>query len=336
MYDVRRLHSLAVSGLRAMAKGARELGREPASHRIFRAAWGLWPWAGLLAAATLAGLGGEWIEGRWPDHRFADRVYWPLVLFAVIAAWRVRAVLHEGYAGEIETQGAAEDTLRARFNGLAVPLIAGGFQVLLVASIVRTWRARGLSWPETWPEQVLAAVSAGDRLLGLAAAMAIGVASLCFRRRWLKAGFDLAIRLFVFGILVGITVQVLEAIRPFSSVSAFVYEFLVAGQLPAAVRRVLDGAGNAGVTSIIYLGLLGGVWTVAQRNFGKLLDSGDLDLLEALDELVDSEETAGAMPPPPPAAAAIPPVPAASQHGKTHESLDVVVAAGSTKNGRTP
>ncbi len=217
-----------------------------------------------------------------------------------------------------------------------MPLIAGGFQVLLVASIVRTWRAGGLSWPATWPEQVLAAVSAGDRLLGLAAAMAIGVASLCFRRRWLKAGFDLAIRLFVFGILVGITVQVLEAIRPFSSVSAFVYEILVAGQLPAAVRQVLDGAGNAGVTSIIYLGLLGGVWTVAQRNFGKLLDSGDLDLLEALDELVDSEETADAIPPPPPAAAAIPPVPAASQHGKTHESLDVVVAAGSTKNGRTP
>ncbi len=72
---------------------------------------------------------------------------------------------------------------------------------------------------------------------------------------------------------------------------------------------------------------------MAQRNFGKLLDSGDLDLLEALDELVDSEETTGAMPPPPPAAAGIPPVPAASQHGKTHESLDVVVAAGSPNNG---
>ncbi len=319
MYDVRRLHSLATTGLGAMARAVLKFGREPATYRIFQRAWGFWPWAGLFLAVAVAGFGGEWVEVQWPDHRLADRVYWPLVLFAMIAAWRVRAVLHDGHAGEIGEHGVAEDRLQARFNGLAVPLVAGGVQVLLVAAVVRLGRTEGLSLPETWPEQVLAAVSAGDRLLGLAAAMAIGVASLSFRKEWVNAGIDFAIRLFVFGILVGVTVTVLEAIRPFGSVSAFIYEFFVAGQLPATVRRVIDGAGNAGVTSIIYLGLLGGLWTVAQRNFGMLLDSGDVDLLKALDAEVHSGELSKAVTPPVPPSVPIPPVP----RGTNDESLDV-------------
>ncbi len=313
MYDVRRLHSLAASGLWAMAKAVLEFGREPATLRIFRRAWGFWPWTGLLAAAIFAGLGGEWIQERAPDRVFGNPVYWPLVLFALIAAWRVRAVLHGGDASEIAGHGVAGDPLRARFHGLAVPLIFGGLQVLLVTSAVRTWRAERFSWPETWPEQVLLAVSAGEGLLGLAAAMAIGVASLSYRKQWLRAAIDFAVRLFVFGILVGVTVKVLEAIRPFSSVSAFLFEMFVADQLPASVRRVLDGVGNAGVTSIIYLGLIGGVWTVARRNFGKLLDSGDVDLLAALSEQVHGEEPGEQPTPPSPPATAIPPVPPAPE-----------------------
>lgn len=321
MYDVKRLQGLASTGLKTMARAVLKFGHEPGTYRIFQRAWGFWPWAGLFAAAVLAGLGGEWIEVRWPDHRLAERVYWPLVLFAMIAAWRVRSVLYDGYAAEIDERGVAEDRLLARFNGLAVPLVAGGIQVLLVAAIVRLRRAEDLSWPETWPEQVLAAVSAGDRLLGLAAAMAIGVASLSFRKEWVKAGIDFATRLFVFGILVGVTIMVLEAIRPFGSVSAFVYEFFVADQLPATVRRVIDGTGNAGVTSIIYLGLLGGIWTVAQRNFGKLLDSGDVDLLQALDEEVHGKKDSEAKDPT--ASVEIPPVP----------EVKVQIAAGTPKNG---
>ena len=306
MYDVRRLQTLALTGLRTMAKAVLAFGREAAAYRVFRRAWGFWPWVGLSVAAALAGFGGEWIEWRWPDHRFADRVYWPLLLFATIAAWRVRAALHDS---EIDDLDIAEDRLEARFNGLAVPLVAGGIQALLAATIFRIFRTGGFSWPEAWPEQVLAAVAAGDRLLGLTAAMAIGVASLSFRKEWLNAVIDFAVRLFVFGILVGVTVMVLEIIRPFSSVSSFVYEQFVAGQLPATVRRVIDGVGNAGVTSTIYLGLLGGVWTVAQRNFGKLLELGDVDLLEALDEQVHGEANPEAGTPPTLPSVAIPPLP---------------------------
>ncbi len=51
MYDGRRLHSVASSGLRATAKAVLGFGREPATRRIFRRAWGTWVWAGLFVAA---------------------------------------------------------------------------------------------------------------------------------------------------------------------------------------------------------------------------------------------------------------------------------------------
>lgn len=210
-----------------------------------------------------------------PEFLFFNNVNWPAVVLGGLHALLFRRYL-------FNSDHAREDD----FPWLAASL-APSLGVLMIASL--------FGWLVTvTPEDggvvgwVTHALVSLTHALGVAASLIIAVAALCYSRDWTRALVQLAVRLFVFRIMVWVTTLVLLEIGIVGPIVAGVLRGVFGFSLPEWISDLADAISYAVVMSVIYLAVIGASWTVCRQRFGALLRTGDVDVLQEVARLASA------------------------------------------------
>ena len=321
MPEPRQLVQVASRGLFELGEAAVEAPRNDLLRPLSRRAWGPLPGLSLGLLAVAAGLLGVVLGGLLPELPFVSHAAWPVLLLSGVAAWRIRRVLRTAHA-EV---GAAP---ARSFRALAIPLVPTAGVLALVAILAPH------VLPGGWPGAVDALPDAGALELGWAfvlgwlargAGVAVCTATLAGRRAWIGSVFEIGWRYFVFKILlwVGLLVAGLAGGILWSVLRQLVAS-LSPWRLPESWRAALDLALDHGIEVLVFLALIGGSWSVAERLFPRLLLSGDVHFLNRLSGTFGDEDEAPKETPDPTwpgvSAATPPPPPVSSPDGRWRDS----------------
>jgi len=286
MLKVKTLRKLAVEGLGDIRHAAKEIPNNPYGAILFEQVWGPKPWIALVGVGILSGIVGAMLEMALTNSVFSLGIHWPVVVFSVIAAWRIRTVLF----GKNHIREYLDDEDNdLTFQALALPLIPGALVLLLISLI-----GEGL-FPSaeplfTRPDGVVSAIllvgNVFEHTLGLGAVIGIVVATLCYSRRWIRGLWKLMWRVLWFSIVLWFTELVLLTLAPWTRLTSIAVNTVMAATFPEALGTLLDGLTHLVFVSMIYLGVIGALWIVAERNFPKLLAGEDINLVKAMDERV--------------------------------------------------
>ena len=275
MYNLKRLGSIAQEGLADLLPAMRQaFNADPTDDRL-DLVYGRRPFAKILML-SVAGIVGGWIlEGILSDFVISEHVNWSAVVVGLLFAGVLRRYL-------FRTEHARADD----FPWLAASLMPAIGLLMVVAAVSEIFLA-GSRPGEPGPAGIVlgTVLVIFTDALGVAAAVTIAVAALCFRRDWPRALWDLAMRLLVFKVMVFITAIILLEVGVFGAIFAVLLEVLFGISIPAWLSELADQLSYAGLLSIAYLAIIGATWTVCRESFGELLETGQVNVLETIAEL---------------------------------------------------
>lgn len=290
MLKVKKLRKLASQGLGDIGHAALEVPHNPYAHVLFERVWGPRPWIALIGVGLLSGIIGEIIEISIADSFLSLGIHWPVVVFSVIAAWRIRIVL---FGKNHIRNHLDDDDNNLTFQAIALPLIPGA-AVLLVVSLI----GEGIfpsdeplfERPDGFVSGMLLLASVTEHTLALGAVIAIVVATLCYSHRWIRGLWKLMWRVLWFSILLWFTELIILTLAPWTRLTSIAVNTVMAAAFPEALGTLLDGMTHLVFVSMIYLGVIGALWIVAELNFPKLLAGNDINLVNMLDQHVKPTE----------------------------------------------
>lgn len=279
MYSLKRLARIAAEGLREMAPALRVAwNADPGDDRMSDV-YGPAPRLTALLIGLACVVAGEWFARSGPDLPLGQYVHWPAVLVAGVFAAVLRRYLF------VSGQARAED-----FSWLAAS-VAPAFALAVVAKPLAS-AALGpagqavslISIPESPAGLVIKTVTDAT---GLAAVLTIALATLCFSKRWFDALVTLAVRLFVFNLMIWVTALVMLELDLVSRIVGGLIHALTGWRLPPWAAELADVLGYALLLMTAYLAVIGGTWTVSRRKFSELLERGEADVLSELQRLIE-------------------------------------------------
>jgi hypothetical protein len=279
LYSVRHLFQVGYHGLSDLVPAIRQaFNADPTDDRL-NLVYGSSPRANIVGVSVLA-IGAGALFGRiGRDLPISPYIHWPAVMVGLIFALLLRRYLF--YSGNAR-DGVHEPDFPWLAASLAAPL-----GLLMVESVVSkiaapaTSESAGDASPLFIGELVVVATHA----LGVAAAMTISVATLCFSRNWIRALLNLAVRLLVFRVMVFVTTLIMLHIGIVGPIVAAILRGIFHFSLPEWMTDLADQLSYAGLMSVIYLAVIGATWTVCRQSFGELLRSGDVDILRTIEAL---------------------------------------------------
>lgn len=273
MYNLKHLSNIARQGLSDLLPAVRQaFNDDPTDDRLDQV-YGPWPRRTILIM-SISGIGLGWLFAWFsPDFPLKEHINWPAVVVGLLFAAVLRHYLFKTQKADVND-----------FPWLAASLVPA--TVLLMAVVAVSDIAFGGS--EAAGDATPANVLIGTVLLvisdalGVAAALAIAVAALCFSRNWLQALWDLAIRLFVFKLMVWITVLILLEVGVVGPIISALLDAILGWQVPRWLPELADQLSYAGLLSVAYLAVIGATWTVCRKSFGELLDTGHVNVLSTI------------------------------------------------------
>ena len=251
------------------------------------ALWGEYPRFTLFVLAILSAIAGQVVPGYTTNVPFSGSIHWPVLLFAMVIAWRVRTVISEDGGPFTESEWQSPDEA---FRAIALPVV-GASVVMVAADVAIRLLLLGGGAGDGW----IAGLSFGthfvEQLLCYGAATAVLLAVLTFHKDWFGSLFSLLFMFIIFEIMVGIARMLLITLAPFSSIAAFLVDSFTKWAVPPEMQDLMDLVSHAGFMSLIYIGVIGAVWLMARDGFGELMAGEEVDVLGQLDQLGEEEET---------------------------------------------
>ncbi len=237
--------------------------------------YGPWPrTTALLLALGCAVLGlivAQKVVISWP---YSEYVSWPAVCAAAGLALVLRRYL-------FVARGAVVEDFPWLAASLIPPiLLVSGFE--LISGFVSDSFSRGEDY-----ERLGEALVAVTHTLGIAAAMTIGIATLCYRRDWPQALIDLAVRLLVFKIMVWVTTLVFIDIGIVGRLIGGVINVITGWQVPEWLADLSDAISYTALLCSAYLAIIGASWMAGRRSFAELLSSGEVDIVAQIAQLTE-------------------------------------------------
>jgi hypothetical protein len=217
-----------------------------------------------IALLTLLSLVlGFWFENAGPEFPGKAYVTWPAVALGLVFAMVLRYFLF---------RDGNSDQRDDCFPLLAASLIPG--VVILLLGIALFGDARVSLAPETRVGGVVGALGNlalwVTGLLGIVAAIAISVASLCYSRNWIQALIDLAMRLLVFRIMVWVMALIMIEVSIVGTFLTAIVEGLFSIAIPDWLPQLADQLSYAALLSLAYLAVIGGTWTTCRDSYPRL------------------------------------------------------------------
>ena len=286
MYNLRRLASVAREGLGDLGPAVRQaFNADPGDDRM-DLVYGRNPRRAVLGLGLGCVLAGELFAraggGMLP---LSGHVHWPAVLAGLVFAAAIRRYLfRSGRAGTGD------------FDWLAASVVPAFVLVIVLSLFADLVFGAPQSGDFVPVDPGVGSVELGSLFLmltdslGIAAALSISVATLCFSRKWPSALLDLAVRLFLFRLMVWITAIVLLEVDVVSTIVGALLEGLIDWRLPEWLSELADQVSYAAILTTAYLAVIGGTWMVCKRSFAELLGTGQVNVLIALEELARDPE----------------------------------------------
>ncbi len=279
MYNVKRLMKVAREGLMDMVPAVRQaFNDDPTDDRLDQV-YGSSPRATILAVAVGGIVFGVLFSSLTPEFEFKDFIYWPAVFVGLLYAVIIRRYL-------FASKGAAVSD----FPWLAASLVPA-IILLIVVSVISTiaTESPGDSSSSLWVILGFFLVSVTNAL-GVAAALTIAVAALCFSRNWIHAFWDLALRLLVFKLMVWVTVLILLEIGIVGPIVSALFEEILGWRIPEWLPELADQISYTGLMTLVYLAVIGATWTVCRKSFAELLETGHVHILATIVQLAKDPE----------------------------------------------
>ena len=284
MYNLRRLAAVAREGLSDLGPAVRQAYNADPDDDRMDLVYGRNPVRAVLALGLGCVFAGE-LLGRAGGGLLplSGDINWPAVLVGLVFAAVIRRYLFRS------GQASAGD-----FDWLAASVVPA-FALVIVLSLFANF-VFGPTQSEDVVNAGVGSVQLGSLLLiltdslGIAAALSISVATLCFSKKWPSALLDLALRLFLFRLMVWITAIVLLEVDIVSTIVGALLEGLIGWRLPEWVSELADQVSYAAILTTAYLAVIGGTWMVCKKSFAELLETGQVNVLLAVEELAKDPE----------------------------------------------
>lgn len=271
MYNLGQLFRLTRAGFADLWPALRAAFNADKSDDQLDSVYGTRPRHRIIVLTIALMIAGECFDRFGPVFPLKEYVNWSAVVIAIAFALILRRYLFaSGKAGELD------------FPWLAASLVPAIALCALVGALTYgTGNGSGSLFLNARVELggLLLAVTNG---LGIAAALTISIATLCFSRDWIKASIDLATRLFVFRVMVWVTALIMFEVRIVGEVLMPIVARFVGLSVPPWLSDLADQISYAGFLSLAYLAIIGTTWTVCKSSFAQLLRDGQVDILEAV------------------------------------------------------
>ncbi|MEO1034054.1 MAG: hypothetical protein AAFX44_00715 [Pseudomonadota bacterium] len=281
MYNLKHLMSVAMAGVRDMRPALeRALNDNPSDDRL-NLVFGDGPRRRIAALIVGAIIVGELLRAFGPDvllgsdFNLMSDINWAAIIIAVVYAVVIRRYLFQsGHAGE-------ED-----FPWLAGSIIPAAIALMLL-SFVKSIVAGDLMSEDAEPGFMAIGKLVFEiaDAYGAAAALTIALAALCYSQRWLTAIKDLAINLFVFKLLLEITVLIVIEIGIVGRILAAMVDGIFGIRLPGWVGDFVDFFSYALLLVTVYTAIIGATWVVCRQQFSALLTTGDVRVVAAVRDM---------------------------------------------------
>jgi hypothetical protein len=270
VYNVKWLARVALEGLSDLRPAVSQAFNDNPDDDRLELVYGQPPRRNIILLAIAGIVVGTLFVATMPMFRYAEYINWPAVFLGAAHALLIRRYL-------FRTEHA-DDT---DFPWLAASL-APALALLMIGSFAETLiEGPTASEPGAvdWIGTVLVALT---HALGVAASLIIAVAALCFNRDWPRALIDLAVKLLVFRIMVWVTTLVMLEIGIVGPIVSGILKGILPFEIPEWIPDLLDQISYASLMSVMYLAVIGATWIACRKLFRELLDSGDVNILEAV------------------------------------------------------
>lgn len=274
MYNVRWLARVARAGLADLLPALRAAFNRRTDDDRLALVYGAHPRRNVVLLAVGGIVAGGLIGEIASQVPLSDQINWPAVGVGALFAAIIRRYL---FATE---QADVDD-----FPWLAASL-APAVVLLMALAVIEAFVAPARGGGPATSATALAVTGriliAVTNAIEVAAALTIAVAALCFSRRWLVALKDLAVRLFVFRLMVWVTALVMLEIGIVGRIVGGILSSVFGVSLPPWLTELMDQVSYAVLMSVVYLAVIGATWRVCRRSFARLLESGQVNVLETV------------------------------------------------------
>lgn len=272
LYNVKHLFGVAWDGLSDMLPAMRQAFNEDRDDDKLDKVYGSNPRFRILALSVLGIVAGETATRLMPRTLINDYVNWSAILIAASFALLIRRYLFSS------PHARDED-----FPWLAASLIPAAICLVVVAFVVQFING-SLDYLDDAPAwtAIGAILVALVHAIGVAAALSIAVAAICYSRNLLSALKDLAVQLFVFKLMVFITVLVVVDVGFVGPILGRLVESAFGIQFPDWLPDLVDQLSLVGLLLIAYMAVIGAVWTVCRQSFATLLAEGDVNVMATI------------------------------------------------------
>lgn len=278
MYNIWHLLQVARSGLDDMAPALRRAFNRDTEDDRLDLVFGARPRlaiAGITAGGIIAGLA---IERILTIPVVTDNVNLSAVIIGAAFALLIRRYLFgSGEAREPD------------FPWLAASVIPAAATLVLVSFVTRV-ATGGIDTIDGAPAWTIVGGFAVTTVesTGVAAALTIAMAALCYRQDWAGALKDLVGQLIVFKVTVFIMVLLIVEIGIVGPILAKLLEITLGIRFPPWLSEFVDQLSYAGLMFTLYFAVVGATWMVCRRAFGQLLETGDAEILKTIKEMAET------------------------------------------------
>lgn len=282
MYNLARMRRLAREGLEDLLPAVRQAFNDDPRDDRLHLVYGSHPQRHLVLLSVFGLLAGEILSRAASDFTVAGMVHFGAVVLGIAHAALIRRYLFRS------GQARPDD-----FPWLAASL-APAVSLLMLSTLIRDLAGALTSGPSVTPIALSNGIlrSVTDAM-GVATGFVIAVATLCYRRDWVRALLDLAVRLLVFRITLFVMVLLFVEIGIVGPIVAAIVTSVTGWHPPKWIADAMDLITYAVLLVSVLLAVVGGTWTTCRASFATLLTSGRVDILARVAELAQEEREAG-------------------------------------------
>ncbi|MEO0971498.1 MAG: hypothetical protein AAFX85_00270 [Pseudomonadota bacterium] len=278
MYDLKWLRWVARDGLSDLGPAVRQVfDQRDQQQKRLQLAYGDAPRRNLLLLALCGVVLGELLGELAPMVTAFEMVNPAAVILGAAHAALIRRFL-------FRTEHARADD----FPWIAASIIPAAVALMLNSLPGALGQVPSL-WTSAMPFDALNdVIRALMDVLAVPAGFGVAVATLCYRRRWLPALRDLAVRMFVFRFTVWFMILIFVDIGIVGQILSEIIGTVTGWYPPGWLGDLADAVSYTLLMGVILLALIGATWTVCRENFPTLLEQGEVDVLASLTHMSQS------------------------------------------------